>query len=480
MSGTKNSALQITRRAALRTAGAGSLTAGAAFIGVAAGPRPARAQGPAGWIEPRAGAWKPWLLSAGNQFRPTPPPDAAVTRQELAELTALAGRRDAATLDRIAYWDAGSVAYRWNEIFIAHTNIATQVGQALAGRASALMNVAIYDAIIATWDAKYAYKRPRPTETDTSVVAAVPIPRSPSYPSEHAAAAGAAAAVLAALFPQNASAFTAMAEEAAHSRAAAGAQYPSDVAAGLELGRRVAALALERARTDGSDSQWSGSVPVGPGLWSGMNPGGVAEAQWKPWLLASHDALRPPPPPAFDSEKRAQELAEVKTFARTPRTTALALGYQYGVYGTSAHHVVSIRQLGQGIFEEKLDANAPWTARAYAAIAVAFMDAYIASQDAKFTYWTARPNQFDPSITTVFPTPNFPSYVSNRAAFGTVRATVLSYLFPREAAAFQREADEIAESAIWAGIHFRSDLEAGIAMGEGVARLLIERIRADG
>jgi membrane-associated phospholipid phosphatase len=480
MSGTKNSVLQITRRAALRTAGAGSLTAGAAFLGVAARPRPARAQQSTGRIEPRAGAWKPWLLSAGDQFRPAPPPDAAATRQELAELTALAARRDAATLDRIAYWDAGSVAYRWNEIFIEYSNITTQLGQALAGRASALMNVAIYDAIIATWDAKYAYNRPRPTEADPSLAAAVPIPRSPSYPSEHAAAAGAAAAVLADLFPRNATAFAAMAEEAARSRVAAGAQYPSDVAAGLELGRRVAALALERALTDGSDIPWTGSIPTGPGLWSGTNPPGVAEALWKPWLLASPDALRPPPPPAFDSPKMAEELVEVKNFARTPRTTALALAYNYGVYGMSGHHVVSIRQVGQRIFEEKLDANAPWAARAYATIAIAFMDAYIASQDAKFTYWTARPNQLDPSITTVFPTPNFPSYVSNRATFSAARATVLSYLFPREAATFQREANENAESAIWAGIHFRSDLEAGIAIGEGVARLLIERIRADG
>ena len=37
-----------------------------------------------------------------------------------------------------------------------------------------------------------------------------------------------------------------------------------------------------------------------------------------------------------------------------------------------------------------------------------------------------------------------------------------------------------AESAIWAGIHFRSDLEAGIAIGESIARLLIDRIRTDG
>src|SRR5215208_701139 len=431
---------QVSRRAALRAAG--GVAVGTAFLGATALPRPARAQGPAGRIEPRAGRWKPWLLSAGDQFRPAPPPDAAVTRQELAELTALAARRDAATLDRIRFWDAGSVAYRWNEIFIEYSNVTTQVAQTFAGRASALMNVAIYDAIIATWDAKYAHNRPRPTQADPSLVAAVPIPHSPSYPSEHAAAAGAAAAVLSALFPRNAAAFMAMGEEAAQSRLAAGAQYPSDVAAGLEIGRRVAALALERARTDGSDITWAGVVPVGDGFWSGTNPAGVAEALWKPWTLASPDALRPPPPPAFGSLKLARELAEVKNFARTPRTTALALGYNYGVYGSSGHHVLSVRQVGQRIFEEKLDANAPWATRAYASIAVAFMDAYIASQDAKFAYWTARPNQLDPTIATVFPTPNFPSYVSNRATFSATRAPVLSYLFPRDAAAFMREADE--------------------------------------
>src|SRR5215217_3191011 len=115
MKSTTMDAHQVSRRAALRAAG--GVAAGVALLGATARPRPARAQGAAGQIEPRAGRWKPWLLSAGDQFRPAPPPDAAATRQELAELTALAARRDAATLDRIVYWDAGSVAYRWNEVF---------------------------------------------------------------------------------------------------------------------------------------------------------------------------------------------------------------------------------------------------------------------------------------------------------------------------------------------------------------------------
>ena len=77
-----------------------------------------------------------------------------------------------------------------------------------------------------------------------------PTPRSPSYPSEHAATAGAAAAVLSYFFPDEAAAFQAMAEEAAESRVLAGLQYPSDSAAGLELGRKVAEQVLAAATAD--------------------------------------------------------------------------------------------------------------------------------------------------------------------------------------------------------------------------------------
>src|SRR6266508_1392096 len=74
--------------------------------------RPAASTAP---VEPRAGSWKTWLLTSGSQFRPAPPPDRAATEAELRELKSLAGRRDEATLDRIAYWDAGAAPYRWTE-----------------------------------------------------------------------------------------------------------------------------------------------------------------------------------------------------------------------------------------------------------------------------------------------------------------------------------------------------------------------------
>ena len=138
-----------------------------------------------------------------------------------------------------------------------------------------------------------------------------------------------------------------MAQEAATSRVEAGVQYPSDVAAGLELGRQVAALAIERGQTDNSDAVWDGVIPSGPGLWTGTNPGGVPERAWKPWVLAAPDQLRPDPPPAFGSDELAAELAEVRDFPRTPRTTGLALNWQYGAYGNSVGIVHWTREASQ-------------------------------------------------------------------------------------------------------------------------------------
>src|SRR5437764_10696587 len=233
----------ISRTALLKSGGA--VVGGAALLGVAPEALAATgATGPhGGQIEPAAGGWTTWVLSSGRQLR-LPPPQGQASA-EITQLQALAAQRDAAALHLIRYWDAGAPGYRWNEIAIAQ---ALQEGIGLrAYRMLALLNVAIYDATIAAWDAKYTYGRPRPSALSPALTTVLPTPLSPSYPSEHAVAAGAASAVLAYLFPKAAQVFAAKAEKAARSRLLAGVHYPSDVAAGLDLGRRVAQRVIERA-----------------------------------------------------------------------------------------------------------------------------------------------------------------------------------------------------------------------------------------
>ena len=221
-------------------------------------------------------------------------------------------------------------------------------------------------------------------------------------------------------------------------------------------------------------------MPTGPGIWTGVTPVGIEEATLPTWVLASPDAVRPGPPPAHDSAARASELAEVKNFRRTPETQGKVLFWNHGQYGMPGTHLYWSREVSRKVFEERLDKNAPRAARIYALVAVAHFDAVIASQDAKFTYWTARPNQFDPTITTSIATPSHPSYPSNAAAFMKAPAEVMAYLFPRDAATFRWAGEEFGETRLWAGIHFRSDIEAGFAIGRAVAAKVIERAKGDG
>lgn len=196
-------------------------------------------------------------LTSGDQLRLSSPPDEAATRAEIAQLKAIAKQRDAATLERITWWNAGPPGYRW-------TSIAIPPGPAnasLHSRIMALLSVAIYGATVAAWDSKYAYNRLRPTAFDPSLTAALPNPQSPSYPSEHAVVAGVASTVLAYLFPDKADYFRSRADEAAEVWVQAGLHYPSDVKTGLELGRAVGALIVEWAKQDGSDKTGTVDIP---------------------------------------------------------------------------------------------------------------------------------------------------------------------------------------------------------------------------
>jgi membrane-associated phospholipid phosphatase len=433
-------------------------------------------------IEPGAGDWKTWVLESGSQLRLPPPPTRRQTKEEIRILEELASERNEAALDRINFWDAGSPSFRWNQIAIERV-IAANLAGPRAGRVLALVNIAIYDAMIAAWDSKYHYRRERPGEFDKSLSTVIADPNSPSYPSEHAAAAGAASAVLSYLFPANAQLFADRAEEAGHSRLVAGVQFPSDVEAGMELGRMVAALVIERARTDGSDAVFTGTIPQGPCNWKGVNPFEPTSGTWRTWVLTSGSQLRPGPPPACDYAKMAEELAEVKNFPRsipatgaTFGTTRLAFFWQ----GVESFIKPWNDFISQKIGESRLDTNPPRAARAYTLVHIAYYDALIACFEAKYHYWAIRPNQLDPTMTTLFPNPNHPSYPGAHASLSGAAGAMLGYLFPRDAEFFKARAEEAANSRLWAGIHFRSDNEVGLALSRAVAQLVIEQAESDG
>ena len=291
-------------------------------------------------VEPDAGQWPTWVVDDVTALRPASPPDSNATQAELQEVQALIAARDAADLQEIAYWDSGSPSYRWIEIAL-NQNRATPMPAPRVFRMLSLLNVAVYDAQVVAWDAKYAYNRVRPAGLMAGLDVVAQHTNSPSYPSEHAVAAGAASAVLAYIYPDLAQEFMDKAQAAAQSRVLAGAHYPSDVEAGLALGRQVAEQVIARAQVDDTLPAWDGVIPTGPGLWTGEKPAEPNAGKWQTWVLASPDAVRPGPPPAHDSAQQAAELVEVQTFTRTVQTDQKGVWWQTSE-GIFENHSLSV------------------------------------------------------------------------------------------------------------------------------------------
>jgi membrane-associated phospholipid phosphatase len=187
-------------------------------------------------------------------------------------------------------------------------------------------------------------------------------------------------------------------------------------------------------------------------------------------VIAAGEELRAEPPLAFDSPELAAELQEAMTFTRTWQTNQKAAYWQLpdGAF-QSWYDFAGLR-----MFEEGLDANAPQAARIYALMSVAHYDAIVACWDSKYAYWYFRPFQMDAALTTVFPTPNYPSYPSGHACASTAMSEVLAAEFPAAAEAIRARAHEALESRIWAGIHVRHELVAGQKIGMAVADKVLE------
>ena len=85
----------------------------------------------------------------------------------------------------------------------------------------------------------------------------------------------------------------------------------------------------------------------------------------------------------------------------------------------------------------------------------------------------------DPTVTTVVAAPNHPSFPSAHSVWSGAAGAVLAGLFPRDAEYFAGMAKEAGEARIMAGIHFRSDCEAGLTIGRQVANAVLARAGLD-
>jgi membrane-associated phospholipid phosphatase len=116
------------------------------------------------------------------------------------------------------------------------------VGSPLAAQILADTHVAIADALIAVWDAKFTWWTSRPITEDPELTTLLPAPPYPSYPSGYSGVMGAGSTVIGHYFPDVADEMADRAWEAAASRGWAGIHYVIDDDIALAMGRQVGRL----------------------------------------------------------------------------------------------------------------------------------------------------------------------------------------------------------------------------------------------
>jgi membrane-associated phospholipid phosphatase len=413
-------------------------------------------------VEPEAGNWKTWFITSGKDHR-LPAPSSY--KNEISVVLARQKNLDPKTNQQIAFWNAGSPGYRWQEMMNKLWTVDTGRYGALANM---LLGAAIYDATIVAWDTKYAYKRPRPFVADNKIKIYTVKPESPSFPCESSVAAGVAVTIFSRFYPAMADSVKRLAQQQMDSRVAAGVAFPSDTRAGFELGKKIAEIEIEKTKDYVSTVVWDGKVPDKPGLWRGKFAMLPLAGKNKTVVLESSSEFRPGPPPDF-----AKEMEEMKNYKQTFRSLSNAFYW--------ANQSWFSDNLPKKMFENNLHLNPPRAARINAIINIGSYDCFVACWDAKYTYWGIRPNQYDTTFRpAILVTPPFPGYPSGHAAISGMMAEICSYFFPDERDIFRQKAKDAAESRFQAGIHFRTDNEIALELGKKVATKIIQKIKTDG
>jgi hypothetical protein len=227
--------------------------------------------------------------------------------------------------------------------------------------------------------------------------------------------------------------------------------------------------------------------------------------QWRhvtPFGIPGDSAFRPPPPPALNSPEYTAAFNEVKSLGAANSTTRTAEQSQiarfwYGAAGTFTAGGYW-NQIAQEVAVQRGNSLVQ-NARLFALLNMAQADATFAIWDAKYTYNFWRPvtairaadtdgnpdTAADPAWTPFLVTPNHPSYNSGHSGVSGAAAAVLAAFFGSDAIPFSFSSDglpgvtrsyasfsaalqECSDSRVYAGIHWRFDVQTGQVVGNEV------------
>lgn len=473
-------------------------------------------------LDADAGMWKPILLANSAQIVVEVPSDVSspAYQAELAALKSTASNLSGSQRDAVEYWTNNPIV-RWNEIALeiavkynlipgpnpdgTYTlpNPATPEGPPpfpfahppYTCRMLAYLSVAQFDGLITAWHYKYVYNRQSPSAVDASIPSAYVKNDLPSYPSDGAVIAAVSKDILTAMFPLEKDYIAKKAEEHLNSLIWAGANVPSDIEAGKFIGSEVTKIALARAAADGmkkaqtpkaqSDSIKSAAFARFGWQWDNLEtpvrPVGLVPffGKVKMWNVPTVEEVRPIAPPAPGTpefEVNAKELKDYsKNLTENQRKIANWWSDGFNTYTPPGHWNRFAKNF---IIQYKF--NPIRSARTFAYMNMAIMDAGISCWDAKYYYHYPRPIQTIPGFKTILGTPNFPSYTSGHSTFSAAAASVLSYIFPNETNQCNAWAEEAAMSRVYGGIHYRFDAEVGLDQGNKVAKYTVDKAKLDG
>lgn len=275
---------------------------------------------------------------------------------------------------------------------------------------------------------------------------------------------------------------------------------------GLAWGDEVADEYIAWRANDGFSplpGPYMGSTAIG--AWRPLPPAFASGAfpqlgQTLPFAVANLDDYATPGPPALAGPRYAADVAEVLDSGGTSATAAA----RDIAFFWRPNSVVIWNDLARSLSESttpKLMDNA----RLFALLNVAMADATRAAWREKYRYVFWRPvtaNEFaadDGNDATtrhdgwdvLFPTPNHPDYPSGHATISGSATTALASVFgddtpfsmttidpgavvkTRTYSSFAAASNEVNDSRVYAGIHFRSAVVDGQALGRAVANAVV-------
>jgi vanadium-dependent haloperoxidase-like protein len=300
---------------------------------------------------------------------------------------------------------------------------------------------------------------------------------------------------------------------------------------GQQIGARAASNLIASRADDGRMSLASTSafptLAPGPGVWRLTPPAYLApQTPWvanvRPFILRRADRFQPAAPPSLTSTAWVNAFNEIKAegTGTDPANKATALFW-------TANVIVQYNQLLRDVATSR-NFDTVQTARAMAMVNVVGADAQIACMNAKYHFAFWRPvSAIDPtSVQTtdgfgatafddgnpltieqpgwrpLIATPNHPEYPAAHGSLTGAMSEVFSAILRTDqinvtvhgfdaagapgnfaaTRAFATASDlrnEIVNARLWAGVHYRFSSEAGVQLGQKVARYDLRRFGDD-